>query len=111
MAISYSDFERVEIRVGKIVKVEDFPEARNPSFKLEIDFGSDIGIKKSSAQITVNYKKEELLGRQVLAVVNFAPKKIAGFSSEVLVLGFDDGKGGIVLVMPERHVPLGGKLY
>ena len=110
MEINYSDFEKVDIRVGKIVKIEDFPEARKAAYKLEIDFGKDIGVKKSSAQIT-NYKKEDLLGRQVCCVVNFQPKKIGPFVSEVLTLGFDDGKGGVVIISPKKEVPLGGKLY
>jgi tRNA-binding protein len=108
--IEYCDFEKVDIRTGTIVKAEDFPDARNPSYKLEIDFGKEIGVKKTSAQITNYYKKEELVGKQVLAVVNFPVKKIAGFSSEVLTLGID-GEKGVVLIQPERKVENGRKLY
>jgi tRNA-binding protein len=111
MVINYSDFERVDIRVGTILKVEDFPEAKKPAYKLEIDFGNEIGIKKSSVQIVKNYNKEELIGRQVLGVVNFPVKKIGPFMSETLTLGFDDGNGGVVLAIPERRIPNGGKMY
>ena len=109
--ISYQDFEKVEIRVGKIVKVEDFPEAHKPSYKLQIDFGPEIGIKKSAAQITDLYTKEELEGTQVLAVVNFAPKQIGPFISEVLTLGVPDEKGRVVLVRPDKDAPLGRRLF
>lgn len=108
--IQFQDFLKVDIRVGRIVKVEEFPEARKPAYKLEIDF-SDLGIKKSSAQITVNYRKEDLIGKQVLAVVNFPPKQIEKFMSEVLTLGLPDDKGGIVLVEPTAQVPNGARLY
>src|SRR5579871_4858693 len=111
MTISYRDFENVDIRVGKITKVEDFPEARKPAFKLEIDLGPVIGIKKSSAQITEHYTKEELLGRQVLCVVNFPPKQIGTFFSEVLTLGLPDENQKVVLIAPTKEVPLGGKLF
>lgn len=108
--ITHDDFEKVDIRVGKILKVEDFPEARKPAYKLTIDFGSDIGEKTSSAQITTHYAKEDLVGKQVVAVVNFPPKRIGPFVSEVLTLGLPDGNGGVVLLSPTRDVPLGGKL-
>jgi len=109
--ISYSDFEAVDIRVGTIVEVTPFPEARKPSFKLKIDFGPAIGIKKSSAQITKHYTLDTLLGRQVAAVVNFPPRQIGPFMSEVLTLGFPDAEGGVVLIGPSLTVPNGGKLF
>lgn len=109
--ISYEDFEKVDIRVGKIIKVEDFPEARRPSYKLQIDFGPEIGIKKSSAGIADLYKKEELKNTLVLAVVNFPPKQIGPFISEVLTLGVSDKEGKVVLVRPDKDTPLGGKLF
>lgn len=108
--IEWSEFERVELRVGTVLEVMDFPEARKPAWKLRIDFGPDIGIKVSSAQITALYAKEDLVGRQVVAVVNFAPKQIGPFRSEVLVTGFHDAEGRVVLAMPERTVPNGAKL-
>ncbi len=111
MTASFDDFQEIDIRVGRIVEVEDFPQARNPSFKLRIDFGPEIGVKKSCAQITVNYSKDKLLGRQVLAVVNFPPRQIGPAISEVLTLGVPDGDGSVVLIAPERDVPLGGRLY
>jgi tRNA-binding protein len=111
MTISYDDFARVDIRVGTIVGVEDFPEARKPAFKLQVDFGPEIGIKKSSAQITVHYKRDELVGRQVAAVVNFPPRQIGPVKSEVLVLGFPDANGAVVLIGPSVQVPNGGKLF
>jgi len=108
--ITFADFERVDIRVGTIVGVEPFPEARKPAFKLRIDFGPGIGIKKSSAQITVHYTPETLMGRQVAAVVNFPPRQIGPFMSEVLTLGFPDANGAVVLIGPSVAVPDGGKL-
>jgi len=108
--IAWSDFERVELRVGTIVQVMPFPEARKPAWQLRIDFGSEIGIKHSSAQITALYSREELLGRQVLAVVNFPRKQIGNFQSEVLVTGCYDEQGRVVLMQPERGVPNGAKL-
>ena len=109
--ISYDDFEKVDIRVGKIVKLEDFPQARKPSYKLEIDFGSEIGIKKSSAQIVDLYKKEDIEGTLVLGAVNFPPKQIGPFISEVLTLGVPDEQGRVVLVRPDKDAKIGGKLF
>lgn len=109
--IAYSDFEKVDIRVGKILDVAEFPEARKPAYKLTIDFGEEIGIKKSSAQITSHYSKDELVGKQVIAVVNFPPKQIGPFVSEVLTLGLPDKDGNVILVMPTVEVPLGNKLF
>ena len=109
--ISIDDFLKVDIRLGTIVKVEDFPEARKPAYKLQIDFGASIGIKKSSAQITVNYTKEDLLGKQVLAVVNFPPRQIGPVRSEVLTLGFADANGDVVLAGLDRSAPNGGRLH
>jgi tRNA-binding protein len=111
MTIAYDDFARVDIRVGTILEVEDFPEARRPAYKLRIDFGPEIGTRRTSAQLPALYRREELVGRQVAAVVNFAPKQIGRFMSEVLVLGFPDAEGRVVLIQPERAVPNGGKLY
>ena len=111
MAISYDDFAKVDIRVGTIVGVDAFPEARKPAFKLRVDFGPGIGVKRSSAQVTVHYRPEDLLGRQVAAVVNFPSRQIGPFMSEVLVLGFPDAAGAVVLVGPSQAVPDGGKLF
>jgi tRNA-binding protein len=110
-SISYGDFENVDIRVGTILEALPFPEARKPAFKLKIDFGAEIGIKKSSAQITKHYEAANLLGKQVAAVVNFPPRQIGPFMSEVLTLGFPDSEGGVVLVAPTLKVPNGGKLF
>lgn len=111
MTISYDDFSKVDIRVGTIIRAEPYPEARVPAFKLWVDFGSEIGEKKTSAQITRHYTLDQLAGRQVAAVVNFPPKQIGKFMSEVLVLGFPDADGEVVMVQPERAVPNGGRLY
>jgi tRNA-binding protein len=111
MTITYSDFEKVDIRVGRITKVEPFPEARKPAFKLWVDFGAEVGEKRSSAQITRHYTPEGLVGRQVLAVVNFPPRQIGPVLSEVLVLGLPDEDGQVVLIGPGHEVPLGGKLF
>ncbi len=108
---TYEDFQKLDIRVGKIIEVEDFPEARKPSFKLKIDLGPEIGIKKSCAQLPQNYKKEQLLGKQVLCVVNFPPRQIGPAVSEVLTLGLPDENHECILIAPDQEVPLGGKLY
>ena len=107
--ITWQEFEKVELRVGRVIKIEDFPEAKKPAYKLEIDFGNEIGIKKSSAQLTKLYTKEQLLDRLVVCVVNFPTKQIANFHSECLTTGFDSEKG-VVLLQPEQDVPLGSKL-
>jgi tRNA-binding protein len=108
--ISWAEFEKIELRVGTIVEVEDFPEARKPAFKLKVDFGNEIGVKKSSAQITDLYKREDLLGRQVLAVINFPPRQIGPVRSECLVTGFHRDDGAVVLARPDSNVPNGAKL-
>lgn len=109
--ISFDDFVKVDIRIGTIIEVEDYPEARKPAFKLKIDFGDVIGVKKSSAQITVNYTKDDLRNRQIAAVVNFPPRQIGKFMSEVLTLGFPDDDGEVVLVSIDKPVPNGARLY
>jgi len=108
--ISYDDFRKVDMRVGRVVKVEDFPKARNPSYKFEVDFGDEVGVKRSCAQLT-NYAKDELLGRQVVAVVNFPPKNIAGFISEVLILGVDMEGGVVSLLEPRDEAIIGARVY
>lgn len=109
--ISYADFERVDIRVGRIVDVQDFPEARKPAYRLRIDFGGEIGVKQSSAQLTKHYRKDQLMQRLVVAVVNFPPRQIGPYMSEVLTLGVPDAEGGVVLLTPARDVPIGGRMF
>ncbi|MEN9407005.1 MAG: hypothetical protein RLZZ455_221 [Candidatus Parcubacteria bacterium] len=109
--ISYEEFVKVDIRVGRILEVLDFPEARKPAYKLTIDFGPEIGVKKSSAQIVTNYTKKELLGTQVMGVVNFPPKQIGPFISEVLTLGVDDENGHVVLLRPTKDAMIGTRMY
>jgi len=111
MTIASDDFTRVDIRVGTIIDAQPFPEARRPAIKLWVDFGAAIGVKKSSAQLTTHYSPEALKGRQVAAVVNFPPRQIGPFISEVLVLGFPDPEGAVVLIVPDLAVPNGGKLF
>lgn len=111
MTIAYDDFQRVEIRVGRVQRAEPLAEARRPALKLWIDFGPELGVRKSSAQITRHYAPDDLEGRLVLAVTNFAPKQIGAFMSEVLVLGVPDEDGAVVLVQPDRNVPIGGRMF
>lgn len=108
--LTYDEFQRVDIRVGTIIDVQEFPEARRPAWKLWIDFGEEIGTRKTSAQIT-SYTREELMGRQVAGVVNFPPKQIGKFMSECLTLGFPDADGNVILIGPERPIPNGGRMY
>ncbi len=109
--ISWEDFEKVDVRVGRVVVADPFLEARKPAIKLSIDFGPEVGTRKTSAQLTAHYDPEGLVGRQVVAVVNFPPKRIAGFKSEVLVLGVPDGGGEVVLLSPDYEVPPGGRMF
>ena len=109
--VSFDDFAKIDIRVGLVVEAVDFPEARKPALKLKIDFGDELGIKKSSAQINYHYTPNDLLGKSVLAVVNFSPRQIGKFMSEVLVLGLSDDNGNIVLITPDNNVPVGAKLH
>ncbi len=109
--ITFADFERLDVRVGRIVAADTFPEARKPAWKLLIDFGPAIGTKRSSAQLTARYSREELVGRLVLAVVNFPPRQIGPFTSEVLTLGVPDEAGHVVLITPDTEVPVGGRLF
>ncbi|TMV87935.1 tRNA-binding protein [Thioclava sp. BHET1] len=111
MTISFDDFLKLDIRVGKITRAESFPEARKPAIKLWVDYGDEIGVKKSSAQITRHYTPEALIGRQVMGVVNFPPRQIGPFMSEALVLGVPDADGEVVLIGPGQDVPLGGRLF
>jgi tRNA-binding protein len=109
--ISWEDFEKVDVRVGRVVAAEPFPEARKPSIKLAVDFGPEVGEKRTSAQLTAHYAVEDLVGRQVVAVVNFPPKRIAGFESEALVLGVPDAQGAVVLLGPDREVFPGSRMF
>jgi len=109
--ISFDDFMRVDIRTGRVIKAEPFPEARNPSIKMWIDFGDEIGVRKTSAQVTVHYTPDALIGRQVMAVVNFPPRQIGPFMSEVLVLGVPDENGAVVLLGPDQETPTGGRMH
>jgi tRNA-binding protein len=109
--IAWEDFEKVEVRVGRVVAAEPFPEAQKPAIKLSVDFGPEVGEKRTSAQLTAHYAAEDLVGRQVVAVVNFPPKRIAGFKSEVLVLGVPEENGGVVLLSPDLEVPAGGRMF
>ncbi len=109
--IGFGDFLKLDIRVGTVVRAEPYPEARRPAYKVWVDFGADFGVKKASAQVTAHYTIEDLIGRQVAAVVNFPPKQIGKFMSEILILGFPDGQGEVVLVGPERQVPNAGRMY
>jgi tRNA-binding protein len=109
--ISWDDFAKVELRVGRVITAEPFPQARKPAYILHVDFGAEIGVKKSSAQLTARYSADELVGRLVVAVVNFPPKQIGPMKSECLVTGFPDESGHVVLCVPDKPVPLGGKLF
>lgn len=109
--ISFDDFMQVDIRVGLVIHAEPYPEARKPAIKMQVDFGGDLGVKKSSAQVTTHYSPEGLIGRQVMAVVNFPPRQIGKFMSEVLVLGVPDANGEVVLIAPDHDVPMGVRLF
>ncbi len=109
--IGFEDFLKLDIRVGTVVRAEPYPEARRPAYKVWVDFGAELGVKKASAQATAHYTPQDLIGRQVAAVVNFPPKQIGKFMSEILILGFPDGVGEVVLVVPDQQVPNGGRLY
>ena len=109
--ISFDDFMKVDIRTGRVIKAEAFPEARKPAIKMWVDFGGDIGVRKTSAQVTAHYTPESLIGRQVMAVVNFPPRQIGPFMSEILVLGVPDADGEIVLVTPDKETPIGGRMH
>tara|TARA_R110002051_G_scaffold91647_1_gene161348 strand:- start:14560 stop:14898 length:339 start_codon:yes stop_codon:yes gene_type:complete len=109
--LTFDDFLKVDVRVGTVVRAEPFPEARNPAIKMWVDFGDEIGERKTSAQVTVHYTPENLIGRQVMAVVNFPPRQIGKFMSEILVLGFPDALGAIVLATPDQDVPNGGRMH
>ncbi len=109
--IGFDDFLKLDIRVGTVVKAEPYPEARQPACKVWVDFGAEFGVKKTSAQVTAHYTVEDLIGRQVAAVINFPPKQIGKFMSEILVLGFPDGTGEVILVVPDQWVPDGSRLY
>jgi tRNA-binding protein len=111
MTISFEDFSKVEIRIGTIIEVKNFPEALKPAYKIWVDFGCDIGIRKTSAQITVHYQPESLVGRQVAGVINFSPKQIGNFMSEILLLGFPDSNGEVVLIGVDHSIPNGGRLF
>jgi tRNA-binding protein len=109
--ITWEDFDKVDVRVGRVVEAEPFPEARKPSIKLVVDFGPEVGPKRTSAQLTAHYDADALIGKQVVAVMNFPPKRIAGFKSEVLVLGVPDEAGEVMLLSPDREVPPGGRMF
>jgi len=109
--LTFAEFDRVDIRVGRIITAEDFPEARKPAYKLTIDFGPELGTRRSSAQLTQRYRREELEGRLVVAVVNFPPRQIGPFMSQVLTLGVPDDAGAVVLLSPDHEVPLGGRMF
>ena len=109
--IAFDDFMKVDIRVGRVIHAEPYPEARKPAIKMQVDFGGDLGVKKSSAQVTAHYSPESLIGRQVMAVVNFPPRQIGKFMSEVLVLGVPDENGEVVLIAPDQDVPTGVRLF
>ena len=109
--ISWGDFEKVDVRVGRVIEAEPFPEARKPAIKLVVDFGPEIGEKRTSAQLTAHYEPDALVGKQVVGIVNFPPKRIAGFKSEVLVLGVPDEEGEVVLLSPDLPVPPGGRMF